>query len=53
MDSITEEEYAHAEREGKRLNDLVCIDCPDPALCAAEGECPRDNGAAFRLDVIS
>ena len=35
-------EYARAEREGKRLNDLLCVDCPDPGLCGAEGECPRE-----------
>lgn len=31
--------YEHAEREGKRLNDLLCPECPDPGLCAAEREC--------------
>ena len=32
---------AEAEREGKRLSDRLCDDCPDPGLCAAEANCPR------------
>lgn len=35
----TEERYAHDERMGKVLNDLLCDECPSPADCAAEREC--------------
>lgn len=33
--------YDEAERAGVRLDSILCADCPDPGLCAAEGECPR------------
>jgi hypothetical protein len=36
---LTEEEYALAEREGKRLDSVLCADCPDPGLCASLAEC--------------
>ena len=32
-------EYVIAEREGMNL--FVCVECPDPALCYAERDCPR------------
>lgn len=43
---VAEEEeaaYAHAEREGKRLDSLpaLCPECPEPGLCMAEDECQR------------
>lgn len=37
----TEEEYETAEREGMRLDSILCADCPDPGTCAAESECMR------------
>lgn len=41
-----EAEYAHAEREGIRLDSALCPDCPDPGLCASMSECAgRAEGA--------
>lgn len=39
LDRAAELNMQHAEREGKRLNDILCAGCPDPGLCAAEREC--------------
>lgn len=36
---IDEAAYRVAERIGKRLNDLICPDCPSPGDCGAEGAC--------------
>lgn len=40
---LTEAAYLEAERAGKALNDVLCDDCPDPGLCAAEGACGREG----------
>jgi hypothetical protein len=39
--------YVRAEREGMRLDSLLCPECPDPALCAAERECAGRAEAAL------
>jgi hypothetical protein len=39
MDPITEEEYALAEREGMKLDSILCPDCPALGDCQAEGVC--------------
>jgi len=31
--------YERAERLGRALDNLLCVECPDPGLCAAEAEC--------------
>lgn len=44
---LTEEEYARAERAGMILDSILCADCPDPGLCAAQAECDGRAEAAL------
>ena len=34
-------EYVIAERDAMKIDLFVCVECPDPALCYAERDCPR------------
>lgn len=42
-DDPAELAYVRAERAGMKLDSIVCVECPDPALCGAERECPFGN----------
>jgi hypothetical protein len=44
--------YVIAERAGMRLDSVLCPECPDPGLCAAEGEC-IGRASHPGLDVIA
>lgn len=46
-EAAAEAAYERAERAGMRLDSLLCAECHDPALCAAERECALDAHDGF------